>query len=318
MTYLSGIVLATALALLPMAASAQKTDEGKPIRIIVPYAAGGALDVMSRIIGARMQSTLGQPVIVENRPGANANIGSMVAMRAAPDGLTLLASASYFTINPVIEKSLPWSPRNFTAVARFVVSHNVVAVPTSSPSLTMRDFIVAAKEKPGMTVADAGSGAPQTMITKLLQHSGNVKFTAIQYKGGTSYVPDLITGTLAMGVIPLNVALGLVKGGQLRALATTAVRRSPALPDVPTLAESGFAEASVDSWVGFHVPAGTPTETVERLAAAVRAAAAHEDVKARFESLGAASAYLDGPAFEAFLRDETGRAELFGRLLEAK
>lgn len=318
MIHLPRILLAAAFSLTALATSAQSVDASKPIRIIVPYAAGGGIDVMSRIVGARMALTLGQPVIVENRPGANANIGSTVVMRAAPDGLTLLASASFFTINPVVEKNLPWSARNFTAVARFAVSHNVVAVPASSPSLTMKDFIAAAKEKPDMPVVDGGLGTPQTMVTRLLQHASNVSFTAVQYKGGTSYVPDLITGKLAMGVIPLNVALSLHKGGQLRVLATTGVRRSHALPDVPTLAESGFAEAGVDSWVGFHVPSGTAPETVERLADAVKAASAHEDVKTKFESLGATSAYLDTAAFGSFLREDTGRAELFLKLLDAK
>jgi tripartite-type tricarboxylate transporter receptor subunit TctC len=310
--------MAAALVLSTMVVSAQQADGGKPIRIIVPYAAGGLIDVMSRIVGARMAMTLGHPVIVDDRPGANANIGSMAAMQAAPDGLTLLASASYFTINPVIEKNLPWSPRRLTAIARIAVSPNVVTVPGSSPNLTMRDFIAAAKATPGMPVAEAGAGAPQTMVTELLQHAAGVKFTAVNYKGGTSYVPDLVNGTLAMGVIPINVALGLVKSGQLRALAITGSRRSPALPDVPTMAEAGFAQAGVDSWVGFHVPAGTAPEIIERLASAVKGAVAHEDVKARLENLGASGAYLDPPAFESFLREDTARAELFVRLLEMK
>jgi tripartite-type tricarboxylate transporter receptor subunit TctC len=297
------------------AALAQPASSSATIRIIVPYAAGGLVDVMSRIMATRMAQTLGQPVIVENRPGANANIGPAYVAQAPADGRVLLASASYFSTNPLIEKNLQWSPRQLTPVARFAVSPNVYVVPGKSSASTLGDFLQQAKTSPGMPVMDAGPGSPQTMIQMIMEDAAQVSFTHIPYRGGVSYVPDIISGTLRGGVIPLNVALGLVKAGELKALAITSARRSELLPDVSTMKEAGFADASVDSWLGYHVPAGTPPEVVKRLAAAVEEAAADMEVRSRFAKLGAESAYLDLPAFELFLQQDLQRAQRVVRLL---
>lgn len=279
-----------------------------PIRIIVPYAAGGLVDVMSRIMATRMTQTLGQPVVVENRPGANANIGPAFVAQAPADGLTVLASASYISTNPLIESNLQWSPRQLMPVARFAVSPNLYVVPGKSGVNTLKEFLAEAKAKPGMPVMDAGRGATQTMVQLVLEDAAQVKFTAVQYRGGVSYVPDIIGGTLSGGVVPLNVALGLVKSGDLKALAITSAKRSPVLPNVPTMAESGYPEAGIDSWLGYHVPAGTPPEAIRRLMTAVAEAAASDEVKARFAGLGAESAYLDTAAFTAFLEADLNRA----------
>lgn len=279
------------------------------IRIIVPYGPGGLVDVMSRIMATRMAQTLGQPVIVENRPGANANIGPAFVAQAAADGRTLLATASYFSTNPLIESNLQWSPKQLIPVARFGFSPNIYVVPGKASAATLKEFMAQAKAKPGMPVMDAGRGATQTMIQMVLEDAEKVTFTHIPYRGGVSYVPDIISGTLSGGVIPLNVGLGLVKNGDLKALAITSAKRSVLLPSVPTMSELGYPDAGIDSWLGYHVPAGTPVDVVKRLMTAVEEAATHAEVRNRFATLGAESAYLDTAAFDAFLLSDLKRAQ---------
>ncbi len=318
---MSSIRLVVALCLSSLmipAITLAQTDSTQPVRIIVPYAVGGLIDVMNRVMANRMSQTLGQAVVVENRPGANANIGPALVMQAPPDGRTLLASASYFSSNPLIEAKLQWDPKNLMPVARFAISPNIMVVPRSSPANTLKELLALAKTSPGMPVMDAGRGAPQTMVQEILQDSAKAVFTPVQYKGGTSYVPDLVAGTLSAGVVPFNVALGLVKSGDLKGLAVTSKERSPLLPDVPTMAESGFPEAGVDSWLGYHVPAGTPPDVVRRLVAAVEEAAGDAGVQARLASFGAQSAFLDTAAFDAFLLEDLTRARRLVGLVKVK
>lgn len=309
---------ALCLSLFCATAALGQAASSNSIRIIVPYAPGGLVDVMSRIMAARMTQTLGQPVIVENRPGANANIGPTFVAQSPPDGRTLLASASYFSTNPLIESNLQWEPRQLIPVARFAISPNVYVVPGKAAVSTLKELLAQAKATPGMPVMDAGQGAPQTMVQMVLADAAQVTFNHIPYRGGVSYVPDIITGTLSGGVIPFNVALGLVKSGELKALAITSARRSALLPSVPTMAESGYPEASIDSWLGYHVPVGTPPDVVKRLMTAVEEAASHADVRTRFTTLGAESAYLDTAAFDAFLQADINRAKRVVALMAAK
>ena len=306
-------------ALLAIAAPTSFAQSGssKPFRIIVPYAAGGLIDVMNRVIATRMAIELQQPVIIENRGGANANLGPAAVVQAPADGLALLASASYFTINPVVEKQLQWQPDELAPVARFALSPSLLVVPSSSPAKSLREIIAMARAKPGLPIPESGLGASQTMVKEMLQHQAKVNFTPVQYKGGASYVPDLVNGIHAMAVTPFNVVYPLVKSGQLRALAITSGARSMLLPDVPTLAESGYPDAAIDSWLGLHVRAGTPAQTVQRVSTAVKAAAADDEVKAKLQNLGATSAYLDTVAFAEFLRQDKTRADLFVKLLKA-
>ncbi len=302
---------------LAVPASFAQDDAKKTVRIIVPYAAGGLIDVMNRILATRLAVELQQPVIIENRAGANANLGPVAVVQAPADGLTLLASASYFTINPFVEKKLQWQPEKLAPVARFALSPSLLVVPSASPAQSLRDLLAMARANPGLHIPESGLGASQTMVKEMLQHQAKVSFTAVQYKGGASYVPDLLSGIHTMAVTPFNIVLSLVKSGQLRALAITSASRSALLPTVPTLGESGFPDAAIDSWLGLHVPAGTSPQTVLRLSAAVKAATADDEVKAKLQNLGATSAYLDTAAFAEFLQQDKTRADLFVKLLKA-
>ncbi len=197
----------------------------KALRVIVPYPVGGAVDVMTRFVTNHMAQTLGQPIVIDNRPGANANIGPEAAARAAPDGYTLLASATFLVVNPLLETGLRWAPRDFVPVARFTQAPNILVVPASHPSRSIAEFIAAAKATPGLPVGDSGPGAPQTMAVELLKRAAGVEFQSIGYKGGPPILGDLINGQLAMSVLPLNVAMSSIAGGRVRALATTSNRR---------------------------------------------------------------------------------------------
>lgn len=308
-------IAAISLSVVPLVCSA---TDARPVRVVVPYGTGGLIDVMTRIVTARMSETMGVPIVVENRPGGNANIGAALVAGAEPDGTTILASSSYFTTNPLLEPKLRWSTEQFAPVARFAISPSAVVVSDASQYKTLQEMLEAAKTPKQVTTAEAGPGASQTMVKDLLADLAGVEFLTVQYaQGGTTYLADLAAGTISMGVIPMAVALGPIKGGRLRALAITSDARSAHLPDTPTLAETGFAGAAVNSWVGFHVPVKTSPELIQRLAEAVAEATSNEDVKSRLAGAGARDAYLDTSAFRDFLQRDLERGNRFVKLRAA-
>lgn len=306
------ILAACFLVLAPYAAGA---GEGKPIHIIVPYGAGGLIDSMTRIVATEMSVLLDAPIVIENKPGANANIGAALVARADPDGHTLLASSSYFTTNPLVEEQLSWERAQFTPVARFALAPSLVVVGRDSPYPSLRALLDAARANTRITAGESGPGASQTMVKDLLQDAASVQFVSVRYaQGGTSYVSDLISGTVDMGVVPMNVGLGLAQGGKVHALAITSAARSPLLPDTPTLAELGVPDASISSWIGFHAPAGTPPDAIKRIADAVEKATQNASVRQRLATTGADEAYLGTAAFSAFLDEDQARGQRFAAL----
>ncbi len=289
------------------AASVAQPFPNKALRVIVPYPVGGAVDVMTRFVTNHMAQTLGQPIVIDTRPGANANIGPEAAARAAPDGYTLLASATFLVVNPLLETGLRWAPRDFVPVARFTQAPNILVVPASHPSKSVAEFVAAAKAAPGLPVGDSGPGAPQTIAVELLKRAAGVEFQSVGYKGGPPILGDLINGQLAMAVLPLNVAMSSIAGGRVRALATTSNRRSPLLPDLPTMAESGYPDVTVISWYGFHVPTGTPPEVIRRIADAVGAAAADDATRSRTATAGGEISFLETEPFRKVLDEDALR-----------
>lgn len=288
-----------------------QTWPSKPVRVIVPYPAGGVVDVMTRAVTIRLAADLSQPFVVESKPGAGANIAAEFVANTAADGYTLLVSAPYIINNPMLESGLRWQPRDFVAVTRYALSPSFVLVPATSTARTVKDYLALARAKPGLPVGDGGSGSTQSMATQMLSVVGEVRFESIGYKGAPPVIPDLINGALTMSIIPSTVAIPQVLAGKLRALANTSDKRSPLLPDVPTIAEAGYPEVTVLSWYGFHVPAGTPREVIQKLAAAVGAAAATPEVQARLAAAGGEAAFLGVTDFESFLRSDTERWQRF-------
>lgn len=320
MKRLLGIAAAATLAALCAIPAHAQAYPVKPIRVVVPYPVGGAVDIMTRLVTAHMQQTLGQPVLVDNRPGANANLGPDHVANTPADGYTVLATATYLIANPLVEgDKLRWSPASFVPVARFTTAPNLFVVPGTSRLQSIRDLVAAAKAQPrALNYGEAGPGAPQTMAIEMLKAVAGIDMQPVTYKGSPPVVGDLANETLAMSVLPLSVSMGAIQGGRIRAIASTSNQRSALLPDVPTMAEAGFPEVTVVSWYGFHVPRGTPEDVIARLSAAVAAATASEEVRTRTIGVGGEVAYLGTRDFEAFLREDLARWQKFVQALKAR
>jgi tripartite-type tricarboxylate transporter receptor subunit TctC len=297
----------------PIVSMAQAGDDfpRKPIQVIVPYGPGGAVDVAARIAVEHMARGLGQQIVVLNRPGGNANIGPAAVAQSQPDGYTLLASSSATVLNPLIASAIGWKAADLVPIARISQSPNLIVVSTALGVKNMREFVEHARRNPGLTTPVTGLGSSQAVARENFKQAAGLQFLDVGYKGGTSFMTDLIAGRLALSVSPLNVVVKQVKSGQLVALANTGEKRSPMAPDIPTVAEAGYPQAMSMSWFGFHAPAGVPSRARERLAEAVRKAVEDADVKTRILAVGAEPAFLTGPALDQFLDEERQRGERF-------
>ena len=277
----------------------------KPIKIIVPYSAGGVVDVIARSVGERMTQTTGQPNVIENRVGAAGGIGTEAVARSAPDGYTLVVASPSHTTNISLYQKLTWHPlTSFAPVALIGVIPNVILVHPSVPAKTLAEFVAHAKARPGqLNYASAGAGSSVHLAAELLEQMAQIKLVHIPYKGQPEAVTALITGEVSM--MPLTMALAKVRiqSGQARPLAVTTPRRSAALPDMPTVAESGYPGYEVSTWFGYLAPAGTPVDVVTRLNAEINAALRHPEVQNKLAALGAE---LD-----------PGTPQAFGKFLEA-
>jgi len=292
--------------LLALAAPAAMAQGSKQLHIVVPYAAGGAVDVVSRAVGQRMSEIMGAPVIVDNRPGGNANIGADVVAKAAPDGTTLLMGANGLATNVSLFKSLPFDARSdFAPVARVGYAPLVLVVAPESPAKSVKELIALAKAKPGtLNYGSAGNGSSQHLATELLRLQTGIDVVHVPYKGGAPAVTDLLGGRLSFFITNPIEVLANIKAGRLRALAIGSPKRLPLLPDVPTFAEAGVPGYDPYVWWGLFAPAKTPKEAISKLSA--DALKALEDAGVR-EKLAALSAVVDplGPeAFDKFFRNE--------------
>jgi tripartite-type tricarboxylate transporter receptor subunit TctC len=296
-----------ALLAVSMAASAQDWP-GKPVRVIVPYPAGGVVDIQARALTQRLATDLGQPFLIENRPGANANIGAEAVARAPADGYTVLVSAPFVVNNPILEQGLRWTPSQLEPVARFSVSPGFLVVPADSPIRSFADFIDRARRaNPPLRYGDAGAGNTGTVALDIMRREAGFKVESILYKGLPPVIPDLLNGSLDFSFLPMTLAKAQVDSGRIRALANLASARAPALPDVPTMAELGMPAATVLSWYGLHLPAGTSSGIIARLESAVRAATATDEVQSRFAAGGGMGAFLGRAEFIRALAAEQER-----------
>jgi tripartite-type tricarboxylate transporter receptor subunit TctC len=305
-------VMAAGLA--PGIASAADPYPSKPIRVIVPYAAGGVVDVQTRALTQRLAIELNQPIVVEAKVGASGNIAAEFVARSPADGYTLIVSAPFMINNPLLESNLRWAPKDFMPVGRFALSPSYFVVPANSPATTVKEFVALAKKaKPPLQYADGGTGTTQTMSNEVFKVVAGIALEPVMYKGAPPVIPDLINGLMAMTISPASVAIPHVKSGKLRALANINSRRSPQLPDVPTIAEAGYPEATALSWYGLHAPAGTPPEVIQKLEVAMRAATATPEVKAGLVSAGGEESFLGTADFTAFLKTDAVR---WGKLVK--
>jgi tripartite-type tricarboxylate transporter receptor subunit TctC len=273
--------------LLLSAAVQAQSFPSKPLRIVVPFPAGGIVDLMARTLNEKLAAGLGQPVLVEARPGANASLGTEAVAKSDPDGHTLVLATLSHVTTPALTKT-SWHPvRDFAGVA--VMGHvaNVAVVHPDLPAKTLREFVDYAKARPGkVNYINGGAGASQTMSTELLRRNVGIDLVAIGYKGFPPAIPDILAGQVQFAFMPFGVAAPHLASGKLRALAIAAPSRSKQFPDVPTMAEAGYAESQVVSWYAYLVPAATPKPVVARLNAEFVKALADPEVIARIEKIG--------------------------------
>jgi tripartite-type tricarboxylate transporter receptor subunit TctC len=239
----------------------------RPIRIVVPFAPGGGTDVVARTLAQEMARDLGASIVIENKPGAGTIIGTQAVAASDPDGYTLLMGTFANAVNPSLKAKLPYDPhRDFAPVALIARSFNIVVVNPKSPYRSIADLIAAAKAEPEkLSYGTYGTGTSAHLAGELFKNLARVNLTTVPYKGAAPAITDLIGGQIQVMFTTVASAASLIQGGQLRALAVTSVQRSPAFPDVPTVAEAGVPGYSAESWYGLFAPARTPPEVIARL-----------------------------------------------------
>ena len=282
-------LFAFAVALLLPVAGAAQSYPGKPIRLICPFPPAGAVDIASRATAHELSRILGQPVAVENKPGAGGNLGGAEAARSAPDGYTLFMTTSGIqAINPALYAKMPFDPnKDLAPVAALVSLNNVLVVHPSVPARTVQDVIALAKKDPGKwTYASSGNGTSIHMSGAMFTQLTGTDILHVPYKGSGPAVTDLLAGQVNMMFDNIPSSLPHIKAGKLRALATTGAKRDPALPDLPTLAEAGVRGYESGVWFGLSVPAGTPREIIVKLNAAALQAARSPEFAKRMTDLG--------------------------------
>ncbi len=279
-------LLLIALALASSSPAAAQSFPTKPIRIVVPFVAGGAVDLLARIMGQKLTEALGQPVIIENRPGAGGNTATDLVAKSPPDGYTILQVTNGLAISPALYRKLPFDPvKDLAPVTQLVASQLLLVATPSLPAKTTRELIELARAKPGsLNYGMTGIGNPLHLTVEMLMHAAGVKFQPIPYRGDAPLNTALIAGEVHLAVVPFSTAKPNIDSGVLRALGIAGPKRSPSLPDVPTIAESGLAGFESSSWQGWFVPAGTPREVIALIQREAAKALNMPDVRARMDA----------------------------------
>ncbi len=290
------------------AALAQKFPD-KPIRFIVPFPPGGGNDILARAIAPKMGEFLGQPVVIDNRAGAGGNIGTDLAAKSAPDGYTIVIASNQVTINPWLYAKLPFDiEKDFVAVAQAATVPMVLAVHPSVPANTLKEFIALAKASPGkFNHGTPGNGTPQHIAFEVFNHAASVQVTHIAYKGTGPAIADLIGGQVQSAIGTMASLEQHVKAGKLRALGVTTPKRSPAMPNVPTVAEAGLPGFEVPLWYSILAPAGTPKEIVARLSGDISKALAVPETRERLTAQGFDVNYLNPEQMSDLIRNDIAR-----------
>ncbi len=311
------VALATLVLCGGVANSAAAAYPDKPIRLVVPYAAGGGVDNITRVVATELGARLNQSVVVENRAGANGNIGTEYVAKAAPDGYTLLMGATYLGFNRATTANLPYdAAKDLQPVARTGRAPFVLVVPASAPAQDVAGLVAYMKAHPDTASYGAvGAGAPTNLLFP--QNTGT-KPVQVLYKGGSAALPDLLAGRLTFMIPTASEVVPLVESGKLRALAVTGTTRFHRLPDVPTMGEAGVPNLERTGWWGVFAPAGTPQPVVQRLSAVVQDVMAQPKVIEALDRLGIEAAPLPVPAFTTFYQDELKAYEDVARQFNLK
>ena len=278
----------------------------KPVRFIVPFAPGGTNDILGRTIAEKLSARFGQPFVVDNRAGANGVVGCEIVARATPDGHTLLIVAAGFAVNPSIVRALPFDTlRDFAPVGVVASGPYLMVVNPSVPAKNVRDFVTWAQSRPGqINYASTGTGSPPHLAAELLKIAGRIDMQHVPYKGGGAVLPDLMANRVSVFFGSIATLKPHVQSGKLRSIAVTTLKRSAALPDVPTFVESGLPGYEVNGWYGMLAPGRTPRAIVSELNSALRQVLDDADTRARFASHGMDPAPGTVDGFRALIRAE--------------
>jgi len=314
------VVAATCVA--AAAPAAQRLDyPARPVRLIVPFATGGSVDISSRILAGPLTEILGQQIVVDNRAGASGSIGANMVAKAAPDGYTLLAGSSgSVTANRAIYSKLPYdSLRDFAPISMINVTPMVVVTYPGLPVTSIRDLVELARSQPGkITVGSAGIGSSNHLALELFQSMAGVKLLHVPYKGTGAVYTDLIGGQVQAMFDQIASSIGHIQGGKLRALGVTSLHRSTVLPSIPTLDESGIKGYEAASFTGVLAPAGTPQPVLDRLHAAVVKAARMPAVTERFKELAADPKTTTPQEFAQFMRNDIAKWQKVAQIANIK
>ena len=302
-----GALIAAAVLAAPVA-RAQDSWPSRPLRIVVPYAPGGSTDLLARIVAERIAPDLGQPVVVENRPGGGAVIGSEAVARATDGHTLLMATNGSHAINVGIMRNLPYDPvRDFAPVTIVASVPLVLVVPVATPVTTPPQLAEHLRGQRQASFGSAGTGSSGHLAGEMFKRAERLDMEHVPYRGDGPALADLITGRLSMGFANLPAAIGHIRAGSLKALAVTTAARSPSLPEVPTMREAGVQDFEVDPWYGLMAPAGTPPARIARLQALVATALRQPEVREQLSRLGAQSVANSPDAFAAALRADITR-----------
>ena len=308
---LSLVIAAIAALALPATSAWAQAYPNKPVRMIVPFAAGGGTDFFARTVGAKLGEQLGQTIIVDNKPGAATIIGAEVAARSAPDGYTaLIADSTTLAVNPSLYKKLPYDPaKDFSSVtltARFAMV--LVVNPNISKATTVKEFIEEAKKDPGkISYASVGAGTTHHLTMELFQQRTDIKLIHVPYKGAGPAIQDMVGGQVPVMFVDLAAGGPMIKAGKLRVLAVASPKRIAALPNVPTFAEQGIAQFEAWAWQGLTVPTGTPKEIIAKLNAEYAKVVADPVVRQKLVDAGVEPVTSSPEEMNAYIKSETAK-----------
>lgn len=293
-------------ALSPLVASAQAGYPNKPIRVIVPFAAGSTTDIIARAIADKMGQSMGQTLIIDNRGGASGTIGQQAVATAAPDGYTIMVHSSSHTVSPSTFAKLPFDTiGDFAGVTPISSTPNVLVMSPSKNIKTLQELLATARAKPGsMNFASAGQGSATHLNAEKFKLAAKIEATNIPFKGSGEAVTEVMSGRVDYYFSPIAPVIGQIRNGQLVALAVGSPKRASALPQVPTTAEAGVPGSEFNFWIGMMAPAKTPRDIVNRLHDEVVKALATPEVKERFAALGADAWTLSPEQFDTYIKDE--------------
>jgi len=289
---------------------AAQSYPSRPIRLVVPFTPGGTTDIIARVVGNRLGESMGVQVVIDNRAGAAGNIGAELAARAKPDGYTLfMGHIGTLAVNPALYAKLPYDPvKDFAPISMVTLVPNLLVVHPALPVKSVKELISLARARPGkLLYGSTGAGGTPYLAVEYFKLLAKVDLVEIPYKGAAPLTTDLIAGEIALTITGIPAVLPHVKSGRLKALAVSSAKRSPAVPDLPTLSEAGLPDYEATAWYGILAPAGTPREIVAKLNAEISGGLRHPEVADRLLAEGAEPGGSTPEQFAAFIRAETTR-----------